>query len=77
MLLMFSYSLLFARVYEFNLNIENLFATCTLFSFRPQTFDSYNQDVFVKLRRIAVLVVVVVVILFHRHVSDKFQEAIS
>ena len=35
---------------------------------------SYNQDVLVKLRRIAVLVVV---ILFHRHASDKFQEAIS
>ena len=68
----------FARVYELNLNwhIENLFFTCTWFSFRPQTFNSYNQDLLVKLRRIAVLVVVAV-ILFRRHASDQFQEAIS
>ena len=32
---------------------------------------------YLKLRRIAGLVVVVVVILFRRHASDKFQEAIS
>ena len=58
---------------------ENLFSTCTWFGFRPQTFNSYSQDVLVKLRRIAVVVVVVVVvvILFRRHASDKFQEAIS
>ena len=54
-------------------HIENLFFTCTWFSFRPQTFNSYNQVVLVKLRRIAVLVV----ILFRRHTSAKFQEAIS
>ena len=57
--------------------IEILFFTCTWFSFRPQTFNSYNQDVVVKLRRIAVLVVIVVVILFRCHTSAKFQEAIS
>ena len=51
------------------------FFTCTWFSFRPPTFNSYNQDVLVKLRRVAVLVVVV--ILFRRYASDKFQEAIS
>ena len=48
--------------------MEKLFLTCTWFSFRPQTF-------IVKMRGIAVLVVVV--ILFRRHASDKFQEAIS
>ena len=77
---MFSFwwnSLLFARVYELNFNwhTEFFFFTCTCFSFRPQTFNSYNQDVLVKLRRIAVLVVVA--ILFRRHASDKFQETIS
>ena len=54
--------------------LVKLFFTCTWFNFRPQTFNSSNQDVLVKLRRI---VVVVVVILFRRHTSDKFQEAIS
>ena len=78
---MFSFlwnSLSFARVYELNLNWHNesLFLTCTWLSFRPQTFNSYNQDVLVKMRRIAVLVVVVVILLL-RHASDKFQEAIS
>ena len=81
-LLMFSFwwnSLSFASVYELNLNwhIENLFCTCTWFSSRAQTFNSNNQDVLVKLRRIDFLVVVVVVILFRSHASDKFQEAIS
>ena len=71
-----------ARVYvlKLNWNIENLFSTCTCiwFSFRPQTFNSHNQDVLAKLKRIAVLVVlVVVVILFRRHATDKFQETIS
>ena len=53
------------KSYELNLNwhIENLFFTCTWLSFRPQTFNSYNQNVLVTLRRIAVLVVVVVVTL--------------
>ena len=70
-------SLSFARVYELNLNWHNesLFLTCTWLSFRPQTFNSYNQDVLVKMRRIAVLVVVVILLL--RHASDKFQEATS
>ena len=57
--------------------MENLFFTCTWFSVRHQTINSYTQDILVKLRRIAVLVVDVVVILFRRHASDKFQEAIS
>ena len=62
-------ALSFARVYELNLNrhIENLFFTCTWFIFRPRAFNSYNQDVLVKMRRIAVLVAVVVVVLFRRH----------
>jgi len=69
--------LVIAGVYELNLNwhIENVFVTCTWFIFRPQTFNFYNQDVLVKLRRTSVLVVVV--ILFRRHASDKSQEAIS
>ena len=68
----------FARDYELNLNwnIESLFFTCIWFSFRHQTFNSYNQDVLVKLRRIVVLVIVVIIV-FHRHASDKIQEAIS
>lgn len=60
--------------------VDDLYYTCQLphcrwFIFRPQTFNFYNQDVLVKLRRTSVLVVVV--ILFGRHASDKSQEAIS
>ena len=56
------------RVYELNLNwhIQNLFLTRTYI---------YDVLLIIKMRRIAVLVVVVS--LFHRHTSDKFQEAIS
>ena len=46
--------------------------TCTWCSFRLQTLNSYSLDMPVKIRRIAVLVV-----LFRREASDVFQEAIS
>jgi len=46
-----------------------------LIQLQTSNFNSYNQDVLVKLTKIAVLVVVV--ILFRRHASAKFQEAIS
>ena len=52
---------------------RNVF-TCFWFCFRPQIFHSYNQDVLVKLRRIAVFVVVLD-ILFRLHAPGKFQEA--
>ena len=49
-----------------------MFFTFTWQSFRPQIFNSYNQDVLVKLRRIVVLIVVV--LSFHRHASENFKK---
>ena len=63
-----------ARVYELNLNWH------TLKIFLPALNWASDLKLWilsVKMRRIAVLVQVVVVILFRRHASDKFQRAIS
>ena len=63
-----------ARVYELNWNWH------TLKIFLPAlnwASDLKLSILSVKMRRIAVLVQVVVVILFRRHASDKFQGAIS
>ena len=64
-----------ARVYELNLNWHTL-----KFFFLPAlnwASDLKLSILSVKMRRIAVLVQVVVVILFRRHASDRFQGAIS
>ena len=67
---------IFFFTYKLNLNWHiEFFFTCTWFSFSPPTFNSYCQDVLVKLRRIAVYLIVV--FLFRCYTSEKFQEAIS
>ena len=70
-----------ARVYELNLNwhIKIFFFYLHVIQLQTSNFQflPLGCTVLVKMRRIAVLVVVSVILWFRRHASDKFQEVIS